>query len=247
MYHSITFGDKNTWDDWKIVPSSRPVFSPPKQKTNYIDIPGSNGALDLSEALTGYPIFNNREGSFEFIVLNDYKRWNIRYSEIMEYLHGNTMQAILEDEPEYFYQGRFTVSAWNSSSGDTWSRIMIDYNVEPYKWSILKSTDEWLWDPFNFETGVIQTTTFKDIVIDSDDWVEKSFVKVLFGGAPSSPEFVVASTDEKGMDVEFMNRTVHLNDGINSVPEFILYGQTMYAIKFNGHGTVSIDFRSGRL
>lgn len=22
MYHSITIGDKNTWDDWKMIPSS---------------------------------------------------------------------------------------------------------------------------------------------------------------------------------------------------------------------------------
>lgn len=29
---SVTFGDKNTWDDWKIIPSIRPVFTPPKQK-----------------------------------------------------------------------------------------------------------------------------------------------------------------------------------------------------------------------
>lgn len=29
MYHSITIGDKNTWDDWKMIPVSRPVVAPP--------------------------------------------------------------------------------------------------------------------------------------------------------------------------------------------------------------------------
>ena len=32
MYHSITIGDKNTWDDWKIIPVSRPVVAPPVEK-----------------------------------------------------------------------------------------------------------------------------------------------------------------------------------------------------------------------
>ena len=66
MYHSITFGSKNTWEDWHLVPTSRPLFLPPKQKKSITDIPGGDGVLDMSEALTGYPVFNNREGSFEF-------------------------------------------------------------------------------------------------------------------------------------------------------------------------------------
>ena len=94
MIQSITFGDKNTWDDWKILPTERPVFAPPKPKTTYIDIPGGNGALDLSESLTGYPIYENRTGSFKFRVMNDYVEWHERYTEIMEHLHGRSMNAI---------------------------------------------------------------------------------------------------------------------------------------------------------
>ena len=29
FYHSVVFGEKNTWDDWHLVPSSRPVINPP--------------------------------------------------------------------------------------------------------------------------------------------------------------------------------------------------------------------------
>ena len=60
MYHSITFGEKNTWDDWRLVSPVLPSFAPPTQKTTYLDIPGASGVIDLSEMLTGYPIFNNR-------------------------------------------------------------------------------------------------------------------------------------------------------------------------------------------
>ena len=60
MYHSITFGDKNTWDDWHLIPSKRPSFNPPNVKSQYVDIPGGNGVLDLTESLTGYPLYNTR-------------------------------------------------------------------------------------------------------------------------------------------------------------------------------------------
>ena len=87
MYHSITIGDKNTWDDWHLIPTTRPLFNPPTVKTNIIDIPGGDGVLDLTTALAGRPTYNNRTGSWTFIVQNGFKDWTALYSEIMVYLH----------------------------------------------------------------------------------------------------------------------------------------------------------------
>lgn len=114
MYHSITIGDKNTWDDWKLVATSRPLVNPPALKKKYVDVPGASGALDFSTALTGYPVYENRTGSWTFYVMNGYEEWQIRYSEIMEYLHGQAMKCFLEDDPGYFYEGRFEVNSWVS-------------------------------------------------------------------------------------------------------------------------------------
>lgn len=250
MIQSITFGDKNTWDDWKILPTERPVFSPPKPKTTYIDIPGGNGALDLSESLTGYPIYENRTGSFTFRVMNDYVEWHERYTEIMEYLHGRSMNAVLADDPDYFYKGRFTVDSWNS--GNTWSEITIGYTVDPYKWSILSSTEPWMWDSFNFKNGVILEEMFSLIEIESPgNWTSNTFDGALFGKAPISPVFTVLNSD--GLEVRFVNtylgtdETVYLVDGKNSIPDFVFYGQSSYTLMFKGVGTVSIEFRAGRL
>lgn len=133
-YHSITFGDKNTWDDWHLIPSSRPEFAAPNGRNIWADIPGheANG-LDISEILTEAPTYENRKGSFQFIVANGYGDWNERYDEIREYLHGKVMKVVLDDEIEsqYYYEGRFEVKPWNS--GKNWSTITIDYDVGPYK------------------------------------------------------------------------------------------------------------------
>lgn len=256
MIQSITFGDKNTWDDWKILPIERPVFAPPKPKTTYIDIPGGNGALDLSESLTGYPIFENRTGSFKFRVMNDYVEWHERYTEIMEYLHGKSMNAVLADDPNYFYKGRFTVDSW--ASGNTWSEITIGYTVEPYKWSVLSSTEPWIWDSFNFEKDIILNQIFSNIEINSPStWTTVLFLNNMLGNAPISPIFNVDS-GSNGLVVKYVDdyfgidETVYLKDGVNSDTGIVLYNYNIpkhdiNGLSFKGVGTVSIEFRVGRL
>lgn len=140
MYHSVTFGNKNSYDEWRLVPSSRPVINPPKPKVQYVDIPGADGSIDLTESLAGRPVFEDREGSLEFIVLNEFNvdnytyNWIDVYSSIMQYLHGQRMTLVLEDEPEYYYEGRFTVNSWKSDQNN--STITIDYRLSPYKYHI---------------------------------------------------------------------------------------------------------------
>lgn len=170
-YHSINFGNKNTWDDWHLIPSSRPVFAVPKMKTNVIEVEGGDGVIDLSTALTGFPVYSNREGSFEFIVVNDYGNWKDRYSEIMNYLHGRTVQATLEDDPDYYYEGLFTVDGWESPSDGTWSNITINYSVKPYKIS----------------------KTENSIIINSSTPVD---ISDQLGSMPVSPTFTVTSEGE---------------------------------------------------
>jgi hypothetical protein len=131
VYHSITFGDKNTWDDWHLIPTSRPVFSPPPVKIKFVDVPGINGKLDLLHELIGENTYGNRTGSFQFVVANDYWGWDTAYSTIMNYLHGQTLNATLEDEPGYYYTGLFSVSEWLSNK--EFSVITINYNVQPDK------------------------------------------------------------------------------------------------------------------
>lgn len=172
-YHSMTFtyadewdlstkkhGTVNTWDDWHLVPTSRPVFQQGDVKTVYVDIPGADGHIDLTESLSGYPVYQNRQGSLEFIVMNGYRSsWAAGFSKFANWLHGKKLRVVLDDDPSYFYEGRFKLNEWKSNNDGTWSNVTIDYNLKPYKYSITKSSDRWLWDPFNFETDIIYNLT----------------------------------------------------------------------------------------
>ena len=60
MYHSITIGDKDTWDDWHMIPVTPPVIAPPVEKTISLDVEGRNGAVYLSKSVTGEAVFKAR-------------------------------------------------------------------------------------------------------------------------------------------------------------------------------------------
>lgn len=237
--HSITFGSKNSWTDWHLVPSSRPVFAPPKPKTNYVDIPGMNSSLDLSEAVSGHPVYENRQGSFDFYADVQYKdkgSWIELYSEIMGYLHGQRMEAYLDDEPYYRYVGRFDVDSWTSGDGNA---ITINYDVYPCKMEPYWSDEDWLWDPFDFENGVIRN--FKSLTVEGSLTV--SIPKTQDWSAPT---ITVKSTDGSGMNVSYNGKSYHLNDGVNRNPNLMVKDSDTTFI-FTGNGTISMRMRGGVL
>lgn len=261
MYHSITFGDKNTWDDWCLIPTLDPIISPPTVKTNFIDVPGSNGSLDMSEILTGYPVYNNREGSLSFIAMNrsaslqpecNPLKFRDLIADIMDYLHGHKMNMVLEDDPDYYYSGRFELE--NANANINFNEIVIKYILEPYKWSIRSSIDNWVWDTFNFRTGFISRSLFYNLNVTTAQKVI-NFTKNLIGSAPVMPTFVVNATSDSGITIRLVNeslgidRTLKFQNGTRHNPDFFLYGDDVklyYWVEY-GTGTLTIDYKRGRL
>lgn len=248
MYHSIIFGTKDTWADWYLIPSSRPVIDPPEPKTKFVDIPGADWHIDLTTSLTGDVAYGPRTGSIDFIVDNgflsdyDHTKWASVYSEIMNYLHGKYMKAILEDDPSYYYEGRFSVNSWKSEEKN--STVTIDYTVSPYKYERFSSLEDWEWDSFNFESGIIRE--YKDLKVD------KRMTFVILGRRMAvTPSFIVKSTDGKGMKLTFNGTTYNLpdNDSKNASTRIVnlrtVEGKN--TLTFTGNGTVSIDYRGGCL
>lgn len=234
MYHSITIGYKNTWDDWHLIPATRPLFNPPTVKENMVNIPGGDGVLDLTASLAGRPTYNNRTGSWTFYVQNGFKDWSVLYSEIMVYLHGQTFKAILEDDPTYFYEGRFSVNQWKSDKD--YSQIVINYNVGPYKKEINNTGSDWLWDPFNFETGIIRN--YKNLSVLT------SLTVVVEGDMMDSVPVIIASAS--GMQVTYEGKTYSLSKGANTIPQIVLHSGENTLI-FAGQGTITIENTGGRL
>ena len=241
MYHSVTFGNKNTWDDWHLIPASRPVIAPPKHNSNMVTIPGMNGAVNISEVLTGYPTFANRTGSLQFYVANDYwSRWDVAYSTIMSYLHGQSMRMVLEDDQSYYYEGRFTVNQWQS--GQTNSMITIDYDVYPYKRDFSTTDSDWLWDPFSFIDGEIRD--WRNITVNGD-------YSLIFEADPEPvvPKIIATIATGNTLTVEHRYNGVStvytLEEGENNIRGLVIRPGRNELI-FSGRGTVTVGYRRGR-
>lgn len=174
--HSININGYNTWDDWHLIPSSRPVINPPEKKSSVIDVPGANGSIDESDSLTGFPIYATRQGSWEFYVDNNdiftgdsYGYWEARRTEIADAIHGIQCIVSLDDDPSWYYAGTVAINEWKSDKD--YSKLVIDYVLYPYKRAYAASDEDWLWDPFNFETDWIYSNPQNDYLenhYDSD-------------------------------------------------------------------------------
>lgn len=253
--HSITFGGEwqfeedsaelvggyHSWEDWHLVPTTKAGIAPPTVKVKQVDIPGVNGMLDLSSVLTGYPVYNNRTGSFSYIVAPGYGSFEAIKSEIMNAIQGRIMKLYLDDDPGYYYQGMVWVNdAKSDASSNT---ISISYDLYPFKKPIVSSTDDWLWDPFNFDEDYIHDYSALvvdgELELDIDDCTEPvsptftasaqmslEHIYWLSNGSIRSKQYTLASGES--------TPGVTLRPGSN-----ILY--------FEGNGTVGVSYRSGRL
>lgn len=159
--HSVTFINeddvsKNSWTDFLLVPTSRPVVSLPEGQEFTQEIPGRNGKIDFQNYIVPQTVFKNRTGELEFLIDHDndnYRSWTTTKNEIVDFMHGKWLRMILEDEPDFYYEGRFYIKEWKNNSD--WSTLTISYDLDPIKKSVIASTDAWKWDPFNFVTGYI--------------------------------------------------------------------------------------------
>ena len=127
----VTFGGKHSHSDYGLLLKGYPAISPPVPKTKYVDVLGADGALDLSKALTGYIQFNRRTITMEFNIMAPREEWPAKHSEIMNALHGEEMQIVLDDDPDYSYTGRLSVEGYDPQK--VTSGVKITADVEPYK------------------------------------------------------------------------------------------------------------------
>jgi len=214
------YNERNTWDDWFLVPTERPSVNNPDYKSNYIDVPGANSSLDFTESLTNYPLYSNRTGSWTFRTTPGYYPWDVLYQRVSNYLHGRKLRVILEDDAYYYYVGRLKVNEFKSNEHA--SEIVIDYDLEPYKYCLWTTQEPWLWDNMDFEyehiydvddyTWTIDTSAIivlSDINVQYKDptwtWDEEKYYglesKDMIGRMPVYPIVTVASSDQQGMTV----------------------------------------------
>lgn len=135
-----------------------------------MDIPGLNGQLDLSYSGTGYPVFYDREGSWEFYIDDSAARiWDI-YAYIKQKLEEDRrirgpVDVVLDDDPGFCYRGKVWVGSTPTyTNGQT--KITLNYRFYPFKQLVTALPyAKWLWDDLNFETGLAPVEDMENIAM----------------------------------------------------------------------------------
>lgn len=229
--HSVVFGEKHSWLDWHLIPTAAFVVPPPKARTEFIDIPGANGQLDVSEILTGFPTYENRSGSFSFIYIPENCPPQAMYQRLSNYLHGKRMQVVLTDEPDYYYQGRVSIREF--SRGGSYSNIAFDYQFDPFKFSVLPIAE-----CQNLRITANETKEI-DIFIGNGPIRETPLVT-------STAPYTVVLESETASTAKTIN-VVQSSVGIR-YPNLVLGpGQNHLSISGTVSGTISFEARRGSL
>ena len=138
--HTISFGNvsnntfsqvANTWTTWHLIPASRPAVAAPQPNFKFVEIPGRNGQVDFSDFLTGSPQYGQRVGNFSFFIARGFQDIEVIHQNMSATLHGKKLKMKLQDDPTYYYEGRFTVG--NLETGGAHPMVTIGYTLEPYK------------------------------------------------------------------------------------------------------------------
>ena len=212
----IKFGNYHSWNDFQLILASKTIGTP-SPKTETIDIPGGDGVLDLTEFF-GETKYSNRNLSFELSSMVNPSEFMPLFSRVQNALHGKKMTITLDDDPEWCYTGRISVSEWKSDRNI--GKLVVDCDCEPYKHQI----------------GT--TEIFRAISGTSSFTMPNSRKRVV-------PEVKV--TSDSGLTVTFGSGKVwNLSSGSYLLPELELV-EGDNPITVTGNGSITFTYTQGNL
>lgn len=233
IFLSVNINGIDMLNTYRMALKDRHCVQPPVPKTLYMDIPGADGSIDLSTANAGRIVFERRTITLNFGCGKPMDKWPSLFSEILQKFHGQEGKIIFDDDPGYYYQGRMTVSDYERAR--TLGTFTITVDADPYKYELLSGDEDWLWDPFNLDTGVIRE--YKDVVIDgSKELIIPGTEKWII------PDIVVSAD----MTVSFKGKEYELKVGENKIYDIVIKeGENV--LTFSGNGTVTVRYRGAIL
>ena len=230
--NGVMFGEKHSYRDFGLILSSKTI-SPPEPQTKFVAVPLRNGSLDLTESLTGDVRYKDRYITMTFTVIDPVNMWSARVSEVQNYLQGKRLRIIFDDDCAFYYVGRVAVNNWKSGKGV--GTLVIEGTCEPYKYDVQSTSEEWLWDSFDFEIGYISEAS--EVVVDGQADI------VIIGKRKQTYLTITASAD---MTMEYAGVSYTIKEGTQKLYDVIL-SEGENVLTFRGNGTVTVDYIGGSI
>lgn len=216
MRRFFMFDGASTWHDWRLTLTAKDV-TPPEPKTNYIQLDGMHGTLDLSEALTGEVAYNDRTVSATFWTSEGtYQERERALHSIITALHGKRVQIIEPDDPEHYFLGRVTVKV------EARTAVYLEFSIEA------------ICDPWRY--AIEETQRLVEVDDEIVAVVNNPGVKSL------CPEVLVTGE----VTLVYGGSTVTLTEGSYKIADLRL-GHGINLITCSGSGSVTFIYREATL
>lgn len=225
----VKIGDKWVTQDYGLFFTKKEI-SPPEIKSHIIDIQGTSEALDLTEVTSGDVEYKQRIITLTLTCADGKDNYYNKLSELSNDLHGQRKTIIFNRDPSFYWIGRIAVtSAESTFHGPI---IVITATVDPYKYERFSSIEEWEWDDFSFDDGIIREYTI----------TAPGSITVIGRRKRVCPTFICSGA----MVMTYLGNSYNLQSGSNLIPD-IFIGAGDHVFTFIGTGTVSIDYVGGSL
>lgn len=206
----------NTWYDWRLVLTAKDV-TPPEPKTNYINIDGMSGSLDLSESLAGEVTYTDRAIVATFWTDEGSRKDRERLlRDIVTALHGKKIKIIEPDDPDHYFYGRVTITS--KINNLAYAEFTIEAICEPWRYS-------------NFESVRTQTVSGAVDMVIRNNGVKTVCPDIRVTGILDITYDGVTTSTTAGA---FKISTLKLRQGVN-------------VIRVSGNGTIELTYREADL
>ena len=210
----------DTLADWGCAIGNNDYIGEPEVETYFIDVPGADGFLDGSEAITGRPVYKSREIDILFGGKKPREDWDSFISNIRNRLHGKNIRITFSNDPAYYWTGRAYITDFDRSREIGQFHLSIP-QADPYKYELKEQRD------------TITVSSSKTYTVKA-------------GGAAIVPVLNVQNIGSSGLKVTGNGETYTLTSGRNRFPDFTV-SDSDTALTFSGSGTVEIVYRRGSL
>ena len=219
LKRGISFNDTHSFYDLNLI-LSKVEIPPAKPKTNYVDIAGGNGSVDLTEA-HGEVKFEDRDCKFTFTMNPKYdlsdEAFEEKKTEVSNLLNGRHFKITLDKDSDYYYEGRCTVEEYLSDRRIR--QIVVSAKVKPYKFKQNKTV-------LKYNLTAVQKV-----------------VNITNSRKTVSPLFECSNDNT---NIEFENASFSLSAGTHKILD-IQFKEGNNQLKVSGSGTLTISYQEGDL
>ena len=129
----VLIGENDMYTDFGMILTDLSLEMP-EVKTKYQELPLENGSIDLSEVVTGRPVYGLRTLKLTFKRRGaSASEWLSVCSQIASAVHGKRLPITLPDDPDHYYLGRIACALGAKEYGA--GTFEVTAVCDPYKYA----------------------------------------------------------------------------------------------------------------